>query len=80
MTTQYLPLEPLRTTYRLRFLTDKQLEDLQSATLEIMERTGVRFPSKKALTIFAEHGALVDWESQIVRLKPDLVFRALSFI
>jgi trimethylamine--corrinoid protein Co-methyltransferase len=80
MPAQYPPLEPLRTTYRLRFLTDKQLDDLQNATLEIMEKTGVRFPSKKCLTIFAEHGAQVDWESQIVRLKPDLVFKALATI
>jgi len=62
----------------LKFLTEKQLVDLQGATLEIMEKTGVRFPSHKALTIFAEHGAQVDWDSQIVRLKPDLVFKALS--
>lgn len=80
MPTQYPPLEPLRTTYRLQFLTDKQLNDLQSATLTIMEKTGVKFPSKKALTIFAEHGAQVDWESQIVRLKPDLVFKALATV
>jgi trimethylamine--corrinoid protein Co-methyltransferase len=80
MTTQLSPLEPLRTTYRLRFLSEKQLDDLQSATLEIMERTGVKFPSQKALKIFAEHGAQVDWETQIVRLKPDLVFKALSTV
>ena len=65
MPSQYPPLEPLRTTYRLRFLTDKQLDDLQSATLAIMEKTGVKFPSKKALTIFAEHGAQVDWNPKL---------------
>jgi len=80
MSTQYPPLQPLRTSYHLRFLSDKQLDDLQSATLEIMEKTGVRFPSRKALSIFAEHGAQVDWESQIVRLKPDFVLKALSTV
>ncbi len=80
MSTQYPPLEPLRTSYHLRFLSDKQLDDLQSATLEIMEKTGVRFPSRKALSIFAEHGAQVDWQSQIVRLKPDFVLKALSTV
>jgi trimethylamine---corrinoid protein Co-methyltransferase len=78
MSTQYTPLEPLRTTYRLRFLTDKQLDDLQNATLEILEKTGVRFPSQKALTIFAEHGVQVDWQSQIAKLQPDFVMKALS--
>ncbi len=80
MSTNYQPLEPLRTSYRLRFVSDEQLDMLQNATLEIMERTGVRFPSQKALTIFAEHGAQVDWQSQIVRLPRELVFKALSTI
>ena len=80
MSSNYPPLEPLRTSYRLRFLSDEQLDKLQSATLAIMETTGVRFPSQKALTIFAEHGALVDWQTQIVRLPRDLVFKALSSV
>ena len=80
MPTEYLPLEPLQTSYRLRFLTDKQLDDLQDATLEILGRTGVRFPSQKCLRIFAEHGAQVDWESQIVKLPRDIVFNALSTV
>jgi trimethylamine--corrinoid protein Co-methyltransferase len=78
MQTQLPPLEPLKTTYHLQFLTDHQLDMLQSATFEILENTGVRFPSQKALTIFAEHGADVDWKSEIVRLKPDFVLKALS--
>jgi trimethylamine--corrinoid protein Co-methyltransferase len=78
MQTQLLPLEPLKTTYHLQFLTDQQLDVLQNATLEILENTGVKFPSQKALTIFAEHGAEVDWKSQIVRMKSDFVLKALS--
>ena len=80
MPTQYSPLEPLRTSYHLRFLTDEQLDSLQKATLEILEKTGVRFPSQKALSIFAEHGAEVDWQSQIVKLQPEFVMKALSTI
>jgi trimethylamine--corrinoid protein Co-methyltransferase len=80
MPTQYLPLEPLRTSYHLRFLTDDQLDHLQKATLEILEKTGVRFPSQKALTIFAEHGVQVDWQTQIVRMQSDFVIKALSTI
>ncbi len=76
----YPPLEPLQTTYHLKFLTDKQLDDLQNATLEILEKTGVRFPSDKALSIFEEHGAQVDRASQIVRLKAEFVLKALSTI
>jgi trimethylamine--corrinoid protein Co-methyltransferase len=78
MPNQPLPLEPLRTSRHLNFLSNTQLDDLQNATLTILERTGVRFPSQKALTIFAEHGAQVDWGSQIVRMKPEFVIKALA--
>src|SRR5512135_3241083 len=80
MPTVYPPLEPLRTSHHLKFLSDEQLIDLQNATLEILEKTGVRFPSQKALHIFAEHGAQVDWTSQIVKLQPEFVLKALSTI
>ncbi len=80
MPTERPPLEPLRTSYHLKFLTVKQLDDLQNATLEIMEKTGVRFPSEKALSIFEAHGAQVDRATQIVRLRPDFVIKALSTI
>ena len=80
MSTQYPSLEPLRTTYHLRFLSDEQLDSLQQATLHILEKTGVRFPSQQALTIFAEHGAQVDWQSQIVRMQPEFVLKALTTI
>ncbi len=62
------PIEPLRTSRKLSFLDDQQLKDLQEATLQIMENTGVQFPSDKALDIFAEHGAIVDRVSQIVKI------------
>ncbi len=80
MPTDYPPLEPLHTTYRLQFLTDRQLDDLQEATLAILERTGVRFPSSTALKIFAEHGAQVDWQSQVVKMTPEFVLNALASI
>jgi trimethylamine--corrinoid protein Co-methyltransferase len=39
---------------------------------------GVHFPSPKALSVFADHGAQVDMEQEIVRIPPDLVARAMS--
>jgi len=54
------PLEPLRSPYRLQYLSPDDLDQLQAATLEILERTGVRFPSEKALQVLAGHGAMVD--------------------
>jgi trimethylamine--corrinoid protein Co-methyltransferase len=72
------PLEPIRSAYRVRFLGEVQLDQLQAATLRILEEVGVKFPSKMALEILADHGAKVDKASQVVRFPPDLVGRALS--
>ena len=71
-------LQPIVPAYHLRILGDEQLEQLKSATLEILEKTGIHCPSVKALNVYAEHGAQVDFESQIVKLPPDLVLDSLS--
>jgi len=71
-------LEPIVPAYRLRILSDAQLAQLRSATLQILAETGIQCPSEKALNIYAEHGAQVDFESQLVKLSPDLVSDSLS--
>jgi trimethylamine--corrinoid protein Co-methyltransferase len=80
MNGQRPPLEPIRSAYRLQFLADEQLDQLQEATLDILENVGVKFPSEKALTVFAEHGAHVDRKTQIVKLPRDMVFKALKTV
>jgi trimethylamine--corrinoid protein Co-methyltransferase len=70
-------IEPIRTTKRINFLDDKQLISMQEATLNILENTGVLFPSERALDIFSEHGAIVDRESQIVKIPRELVLKAM---
>jgi trimethylamine--corrinoid protein Co-methyltransferase len=71
-------LQPISASYHVRILTDAQLEQLKSATLEILEEVGIHCPSEKALAIYAEHEAQVDFESQIVKLPPDVVLKAMS--
>jgi trimethylamine--corrinoid protein Co-methyltransferase len=71
-------IEPIEPKFHLDALTSKQLASIKSATLQIMEEVGVRFPSDRALHIFAEHGAQVNWESQVVRLPADMVLEALE--
>lgn len=73
-------LEPLRSAYRLQYLSDEQLDKLQDATLHILETIGVKFPSEKALKVFADHGAQVDKNTQIVKMKRDLVFKAIKSV
>lgn len=80
MTVERLPVEPIVTNYRLRFLSDKKLEQLQAATLHVLENTGIKFPSEKALSVFQAHGAFVDRDTQIVKIHRDLVMKAMSTV
>ncbi|MGD8966959.1 MAG: trimethylamine methyltransferase family protein [Anaerolineae bacterium] len=70
--------QPIRPTIHLDVLRSEQLDAIQRATLDVLEHVGVCFPSESALTVFTEHGADVDRQSQIVRLSPELVIEALG--
>ena len=71
-------IEPIKSSLKLEVLSDSQVADIRNATLQVLETVGINFPSEKALQIFADHGAQVDSEKQIVRMKPDLVLEAMS--
>jgi trimethylamine--corrinoid protein Co-methyltransferase len=71
-------LEPIVPAYHLRLLSDEQLEQLRAGTLEILEEVGVHSPSDKALAVYADHGAQVDFETQTVKLPPQVVLEAMS--
>jgi len=71
-------IKPIRPKYHLEVLNTDELKTIQAATLQILEQVGVRFPSDRALNIFAEHGAQVDLENHIVKLLPDLVQTAMN--
>jgi trimethylamine---corrinoid protein Co-methyltransferase len=78
MATETPPLQPITPGYRVNILGAEQLDQLQAATLEILEDVGVHCPSEKALKIYIEHGATVDFATQIVKLPRQVVMDALS--
>jgi trimethylamine--corrinoid protein Co-methyltransferase len=71
-------ISPIRSKFKLEVLTAGQLAEIRSTTLHVMEQVGVHFPSERALGVFAEYGANVDWERAVVRLSPELVIEAMS--
>src|SRR4030043_1059848 len=71
-------LQPIIPSYHVRILEDEQLNQLQSATLEILEQVGIHCPSEKALHIYAEHGGIVDFSRQVVKLPHQIVVKAMS--
>ncbi|MFH2037828.1 MAG: trimethylamine methyltransferase family protein [Chloroflexota bacterium] len=71
-------IKPIVPAYHIRLLNDDQLEQFRSGTFEILEKTGFHCPLERALMIYAEHGATVDFKNQIVRLSSDVILAALA--
>jgi len=71
-------IKPIEPTFKLKVLSAGQLAKIRTATLHILEHVGVRFPSNRALGVFAEHGARVDTDTQIAYLPPELVLEAMG--
>ncbi len=78
MSRQTPPLQPIVPAYHVNILSEEQLNQLQTATLEILEQVGVLCPSEKALNIYAEHGGIVDFSRQVVKLPTQVVLEAMS--
>ncbi len=72
------PIQPICPKHPYHILDEDQIESLASGTLQVLAETGVHCPSQKCLEIYAEHGARVDFQNQIVRLSPDLVLASIK--
>ncbi len=64
--------------HKIEILSPSEIDNLRKGTYQLLAEVGVSYPSKKALTIFADHGAEVDWDTNIVRISPDLVKKAMA--
>ena len=62
----------------LNILTPQEVQRIHEATLTILSKVGVRFPSRRALEIWEAHGAAVDHDKMIVRVKPHIIEDALK--
>ncbi|OGO25864.1 MAG: hypothetical protein A2W33_08435 [Chloroflexi bacterium RBG_16_52_11] len=64
----------------LNILTPGEVERIHTATLEVIESIGVRFPSTKALDILEAHGAQVDRSSMIARIPGAIMEKYLKLM
>ncbi len=62
----------------LNMFSAEDIKRLHTATLDVIESVGVRFPSKRAQEIWAAHGARVDAQTGIVRAPGHLIEAALK--
>jgi len=62
----------------LKILSNDEVHDIHTATLEVLERTGVIIRQKKALELLEQAGAAVDYSKSLVRIPGHLVEEAVS--
>jgi trimethylamine--corrinoid protein Co-methyltransferase len=62
----------------LNMFSPEEIQRLHAATLDVIENTGIRFPSKRAQEIWASHGAQVDAKTGIVKAPAYLIEAALK--
>ncbi|MEA3231032.1 MAG: trimethylamine methyltransferase family protein, partial [Thermodesulfobacteriota bacterium] len=63
----------------LNILNDDELDQIHSATLEVLSRTGIFVEDEEALEIFHGAGAGVDKKSKVVKIPPHLVEDAIRW-
>jgi trimethylamine--corrinoid protein Co-methyltransferase len=71
-------IKPIKSKLKVSILEDDEISQINQNSRSVMENVGVRFPSEKALNLFAEVGAQVDFETQLVKIPPDLLEKYLA--
>lgn len=59
-------------------LDEEEILRIHTATLEVLETVGVRFPSKRAIEILEAHGAQVDRQTMVAKIPGAVVEEYLS--
>ncbi|MDZ7290041.1 MAG: trimethylamine methyltransferase family protein [candidate division KSB1 bacterium] len=63
---------------RLDILSAEEVRRIHTATLDVIESVGVKFPSQKALDIWETHGATVNRNTMIVKVPGRVIEEALK--
>ncbi len=63
---------------QIRYFTDEQVNKIHANALELLENHGFVVEHKQALELLADSGAGVDFEKQVVKVKPDLAQKCMS--
>ncbi len=57
----------------IKILSSSQIEQIHSASLQVLEEVGFRYDSDKALKLLQSNGCAVDYETKIAKIPPDLI-------
>jgi trimethylamine---corrinoid protein Co-methyltransferase len=64
----------------LNILTNEEVRQIHTATLDVIESIGVRFPSNKALDILEAHGATVDRGAMVAKIPGTIMEEYLALM
>ena len=71
-------IQPIKPKLKINVLDDTDIKKIDEATLSILEEVGIIFPSTKALKIFADARANVDFDKKLVKIPSHLVTHYLE--
>jgi trimethylamine--corrinoid protein Co-methyltransferase len=71
-------IHPIKSKLKISILSDEEIAGINQTALNILEDVGFIMPSEKALKIFADVGADVDFDKQLVKLPGQLVIDSLK--
>jgi trimethylamine:corrinoid methyltransferase-like protein len=62
----------------LKILSDSDIEKIHKESLRILREIGVRFPHRGLLEVFKKKGAIVDFETEIVKFPDEVIEDAIK--
>lgn len=71
-------IQPLKSKLKISILDDDELGKINQMALDILQEIGVKMPSDKALKIFADANADVNFDTKTVKIPSDLVVDSLK--
>ncbi|HEY72897.1 MAG: hypothetical protein B6I35_04760 [Anaerolineaceae bacterium 4572_32.2] len=71
-------IQPIKSKLKISILDDQEISQINQNTRTVLEQVGVTFPSDKALKLFADVGANVDFDTQLVKIPADLLDKYLA--
>jgi len=71
-------IQPIKSKLKISILDDQEIQQINENTRVVLAEIGIEFPSDKALKIFADVGADVNFEKQLVKIPADLLDKYLA--
>ncbi|MDA3789475.1 MAG: trimethylamine methyltransferase family protein [Desulfobacula sp.] len=75
---KYIQPITVRPEMKINMMSDAELNQIHEATLTLLQETGVRVSSERALNVFEEAGARVDKKNKIVKISPELLLETIA--